>query len=83
MNQVALMLFLSNSFRSLRVPSVPANRPVLIVSVVSKHQLALQTSTDIAGRIFTPVTSQPTSDSINVHTVATENSLFAHIEVQK
>jgi len=49
MNQVVLMLYLANSFRSLRTPIVPANIPIHHLAILSTvhgagHSLPLEMS---------------------------------------
>lgn len=74
------MPYLSNIFRSLRTPTVPAKRPSLELSkILLIHQTRLQTSRYVARRILSAITSEPSRDCIlaffNLASVGTVDSL--------
>jgi hypothetical protein len=86
MNHVVLILYLAKSARSRFVPTVAAQIPEKTsqpkcVAVDSGRRSASsmpRTSTNVIWRIFSAIRAKPTRDSIDVNTVANENSLFAH-----
>lgn len=75
MNQDALMLYLSNSFRSLRVPIVPAQMPDSSQNpLLDNFAFIRLASTDIAGTVLAPIGSKPTGHCVDIHSIAVMTS---------
>lgn len=65
------MLYLSNSFRSLRVPIVPAQMPDSSQNPLLDHsQFIRLASADIAGAVLASIGSKPTGHCIDIHPIA-------------
>lgn len=82
MNHVALILYLSNSFNSRCVPTVPAHMPVLCLSdnAFTIMNFCVLTSADITRGILPAVGTQPSRNGVDIHSISDKHSLLAHIQ---